>query len=178
MILRTNQTEITTYLTSLDESREAARILTSPEFPWYYIPNATDLTPGGEGAFVHVLKMDYEPRSSHYDLFHMPLVNLARTAGYKPHEIYRARLGLLFPTKKKHNTPHVDFKDKHHTMLWYINESTGPTLFFNDRLEEIERVEPSQGRVVSFPGHIIHASSPPKEGIRVVMNINLKHHIS
>lgn len=178
MILRTNQTEINTHLISDVATKEIERIVTSPEFPWHYIPDATDLVPSGGGAFVHLLKMDYEVRSPYYDLFHLELCQFASLYGYSHEDIYRARLGLLYPTKKKHNKPHVDFSEEHDVVLWYITENErAPTLFFNDRLELTDSVDCRQGRVVHFPGHILHASTPPKEGIRVVLNVNLKRSV-
>ena len=80
------------------------------------------------------------------------------------------------------NSPHVDFSDEHKTMLYYVNDSDGDTIFYNENYKTIknsksfsvdQKVNPVMGRAVLFDGLKFHSSSPPfLNDRRVVININ------
>ena len=75
-------------------------------------------------------------------------------------------------TSALHNVPHIDHQYKHYTMLYYVNDSDGPTRFFSNE-KIIKEVEPKKGRVVIFPGHIKHSSaSPIRTSRRMILNFN------
>ncbi len=73
----------------------------------------------------------------------------------------------------KHNTPHKDADEKHFSILYYVNDSDGDTIFFDDNGKEFKRVSPKKGRMVIFDSDILHTSTPPNEGRRVVVNFIL-----
>ena len=92
----------------------------------------------------------------------------------------------LFENKRKVNHPHVDLFRPHTTMLYYINDSDGDTVIYEQRhpgdnvsrhpnaLIEVERITPKKGRIVLFDGlHYHTASSPRKTRFRAVINFNL-----
>jgi len=75
----------------------------------------------------------------------------------------------------KYHTPHIDngFDDQI-TALYYVNDSDGDTLFFDDSGKITKRVTPKKGTLVLWKGKVFHAkSSPIKATSRVVININL-----
>lgn len=77
--------------------------------------------------------------------------------------------------------PHVDSTDKHKVFLYYVNDSDGDTVFFNelfdgtkkDQFTESQRVSPEAGKGVVFDGHIYHASSSPiASEYRCILNVD------
>jgi predicted nucleic-acid-binding Zn-ribbon protein len=75
----------------------------------------------------------------------------------------------------KYHTPHIDngFDDQI-TAIYYVNDSDGDTLFFDDSGKVTQRVTPKKGTLVMWKGKVFHAkSSPIKTTSRVVININL-----
>ena len=74
-----------------------------------------------------------------------------------------------------HNTPHVDFLDMpHHVLIYYVNDSDGDTIFFDENENEIKRVTPKRGRYALFNGNILHAGSNPiKSNYRIIIDYNM-----
>ncbi len=143
-------------------------LVMSTDFPWYFVPDATHLTPNGNASFAHVLINNYDSVSPFTAVFTSALAIIAEHAGYYSNEIYRARLGLLYPSKQEHNSWHTDYDSPHTTCLWYINNSDGDTRFrFGDN------ISPQRNGVLTFNGLEQHASSPPSTGVRIVLNVNL-----
>lgn len=149
-------------------------IVLSRDFPWYYIPDATDLSANGNASFVHLLTNEYEVCSPYYNLFESTLACIAWHGGYPLEDIYRARLGLLYPSDVPHNKPHVDYDFMHTVAIYYVNESDGATYFFDDYHEVVHTEQPHKGKTIFFDGQQLHASSTPSKGVRVVLNVNLK----
>lgn len=63
--------------------------------------------------------------------------------------------------------------DPHLACLYYVNDTDGDTIFFNqDKTTIIKKVAPKKGRVVIFDGSICHSSSTPTKNVRSVINFN------
>ena len=97
-------------------------------------------------------------------------------------EVFRVKANLqtqFIDNKKEYfNTPHIDIENlKTKICIYYINESDGDTLFF-DNLEDlniVKKVEPKKGRLVIFDGDVFHAGQHPiKSNKRMILNINYK----
>lgn len=97
--------------------------------------------------------------------------------------IFRAKMNMLttdVTDQCKFHTPHVDAIFPHWVMLYYINDSDGPTYFFeqkyNGQKQELtlNRIfNPIKGQFLVFDGLTYHASTSPKKSIqRCVININ------
>jgi len=97
----------------------------------------------------------------------------------------RMKINLVFQKKgfkDKYHYPHIDTPERHYVLLYYINDSDGPTWLFNnkydgenhsDTLETAIKIEPKQGRAVLFDGRYFHASTnPAKHDYRAVINFN------
>jgi hypothetical protein len=78
-------------------------------------------------------------------------------------------------------TPHQDADGNDHekylTFLYYVNDSSGDTLFFDDNKKLIKRVCPKRGTGVLFNSKILHAGSYPKDenSPRCVINFMYKY---
>lgn len=87
-------------------------------------------------------------------------------------------------TSSDYLAPHVDQNTPHKVFLYYVNDSDGDTVFFEQfwheginiekkDLTEALRVSPRMGRGVIFDGLQYHASSKPiKHDYRCVINID------
>jgi hypothetical protein len=102
----------------------------------------------------------------------------------KPIEsLIRVRVGMFTKSSESGtNSPHVDFSDEHKSFLYYVNNSDGDTVFYNENYKNIkdgsgfsvkQKVSPVMGKAVLFDGLQYHSSSPPVlNDRRVVININ------
>jgi len=86
----------------------------------------------------------------------------------------------------KYNTPHIDsrFSDSY-SMLYYVNDSDGDTIIFNETIDEKNKkrpekltikktITPKKNRAVLFIGNYFHTSTnPTNNDKRIVLNVNL-----
>jgi hypothetical protein len=155
-------------------------------FPWHYTPGIS--TGGGLGdansGFANLLYSDSQKTSKIEKGYKekealaalVPLLYKAVKDAYdkKVSVLKRVRLGMFIKDQNKGraHTPHIDQHYSHYTMLYYVNDSDGPTTFF-ENLDIIDSISPKRGRCVLFPGDTYHASScPQKSDIRIVCNYN------
>jgi hypothetical protein len=71
---------------------------------------------------------------------------------------------------------HTDTPDDHFVCLYYINDSEGDTVIFDDNGKEIKRITPKKGRIVFFEGSMEHCSSRPATKTRAILNFNFRGH--
>jgi hypothetical protein len=63
----------------------------------------------------------------------------------------------------KHHPLHIDDAAENIvSLLYYINDSDGPTYFFNNSGECVDKVYPKKNRCVVFSSNLLHASSSPE----------------
>lgn len=79
---------------------------------------------------------------------------------------------LLKSTNNNSHPPHVDdLADNMISMVYYVNETDGPTYFFNKEWQCVEKVQPKKNRCVVFASNNLHASSSPTlSNRRLVIN--------
>ncbi len=95
--------------------------------------------------------------------------------------IDRIKININFPfpngTKENYGPIHTDCEIKNRkaiSIIYYINNSDGDSVFFDKKLNEIKRVSPRQGRAVVFNSKINHAGScPVNSTYRQVINFVL-----
>ena len=68
--------------------------------------------------------------------------------------------------------PHTDSSHKScSSLIYYVNDADGDTVFFDDDMNIVDRVSPKKNRAVMFPSNMIHAGSNPiKSNVRIVIN--------
>lgn len=96
-------------------------------------------------------------------------------------QILKCRAFLQFPISNQSNSinnPHIDAELKHIVILYYLNDSDGETIIYNETTESNEytikdTVKPQKGRCVIFNGKYYHSSSKPTTNIRATININI-----
>jgi hypothetical protein len=79
-----------------------------------------------------------------------------------------------------HHNPHVDFYQPHRAALYYVNDSDGDTVIFNETYDDVSReqslrytkeglftvarrVSPKKARMCGFDGKHYHASMHPMQ---------------
>ena len=124
-------------------------------------------------SFTHVLK-SHTALSPHLENFGLIPQIVCSEIGKTLREILLARIYLLMPYKTdlEHYSPHTDLPFDHWVVLYYVNNSDGDTIFF-DQGSIVNRISPKRGRVVLFNGNILHGGGIPKIGPRSVVNFDI-----
>ncbi len=163
-------------------------------FPWIYTEDVTgagDYDSQHRAALGHqYVEIDDDDVSEITSVYHhlfTPMLSKACQHLKMPEvEVLQGRSFLQFPLKNIDtsvvDTPHIDLDegDEHIVVLYYVIDSDGDTIIYNERTEsssytEKQRVSPKQGRVVIFEGGQYHTAQQPQNGTRCVVNYNLSY---
>ena len=160
-------------------------------FPWYFtqdVTNQKDKNSQKRSALTHQYVISEDDTdtvgtidSVFHDLF-IPLLNKACNKVDKQNiSIIKGRSFLQLPINykgKKEDTPHIDIVDSHFVMLYYVCDSDGDTIIYNEQKKSDnytvqKRITPKQGRVVLFDGNFYHTAEQPTDNVRCVVNYDL-----
>ena len=155
---------------------------------WYYQSNITagvfeKVGLGKHGFNCHVVR-DGQMIPSYEAGLLTDLLNKMKTSmGCK--NILRSRLDMtVYTPGGMRCDPHVDSPHPHVATIFYLNDSDGNTVIFNERFEgtpEIDEnkltvqkeIEPKANRLLIFDGHYIHTGHvPAHHNNRVILNSN------
>ena len=127
-------------------------------------------------SFKHILKSDAELSNHLADFAKIPQIVTANL-NYTLADLMYARVFLTLPykTELKYHSPHTDLNYPHTSLIYYVNDSDGDTVFFEPDMKTIFRkVSPKKGRCVLFNGLIPHGAGIPSEGARCIVNYNIQ----
>jgi len=141
------------------------------------------------GFFSNIYRSDVDTDEDDY-IFSLlyPAISKVRDMFPFESEIIRVRGGLFVPKPRGGaHIPHVDYYMPHYTLLYYVNDSDGDTILYNERVDTfngvppypdrfsiLERISPQKGRAVLFNGLHYHSSSIPKKALeRIAINVNI-----
>lgn len=167
-------------------------------FPWHYVSDVTTHDYGSNSGFVHIAYDLGSPPSEWYPFIKPIVYSIAEAAKHNILELLRIRVGLLTPSAEsdyQFNTPHVDFTMPHYTACYYVSDSDGDTVLFDQKLNDTgiieftdsnfkqyventkftiaERSRPKKGKVCVFDGLRFHSSTKPKQHERrMVITVN------
>ena len=157
------------------------------DFPWYYIDDVTasgDYENQKRGAFVHdYVHYQYGIESDFHYLFLDLIKASCSKLKIKEVDALQGRSFLQLPTNIKRedvDSPHTDMQFKHFVMLYYVCDSDGDTIIYNEKMISEKgftvqkKVTPKQGRVVLFDGALYHTAQQPNNNIRCVVNYDLR----
>lgn len=161
---------------------------TTPHIPWTWFsdtikPESKTITPPNYtvfrgGHFVFNLLLHNE--EIYNDVFMSPLRSL-HTKLQEDIKIVKCKTNFTFreidPNPKNIFPLHTDLElvDGHNfwTSIYYVNNSDGDTIIFNEDLSVSEKISPKKGRLILFNGNRVHAGQPPmKSNKRIVINYN------
>ena len=155
------------------------------EFPWYYTKDITksDLPNSQKRpAFSHLYVKSYgQVVSEFHDIFLDLITVCCHRLEMTEVNVIQGNSFLQLPltTKRgKVDTPHIDTNEKNFVMLYYVCDSDGDTIIYNEKVESEkytvkESVTPKQGRVVLFDGGLFHTAEQPISNTRCIVNYNL-----
>lgn len=163
-------------------------LVTGIEFDWHHLNEVTyERTVEGKKATPGFCNMLYTNgvKNQYANLFYPILLEYLDRQNLKMKQLYRMRLGFLLNTPYmipsvpySYNNPHIDMTDDHMVGLYYLHNTDGDTVVFNETEESEhynikQRVKPEQGKFVCFDGKHYHASTCPKMfSERIVLTIN------
>jgi len=166
-------------------------LTTGIEFDWHYLNEVTyENTIEGKKSTPGFCNMLYtngvmNPKNQYANLFYPILLEYLDRQNLKLKHLFRMRLGFLMNTPYMipsvpymYNNPHIDMLDDHMVGLYYLHDTDGDTVIFNETEESSkytikQRSRPEQGKFVCFDGSHYHASSCPKMfSQRIVLTIN------
>ena len=125
-------------------------------------------------SFVHVLK-DSVRLSTNFPNFSLIPLRVCLALNIDLEDVLKARIMLTCPqdTKLKHYAPHTDLSIPHSALIYYVNDSDGATVLFDDDKNIIQEVEPKRGRILLFNGSISHGGGIPKNSARCLVNFDI-----
>lgn len=168
---------------NIDDQRKIKdTLLNSNSFPWFYQKKSTSIKHSKlirreEDYFSHMFYSGGSSNSYFYNNFLLPTFapifeDVAYFFGKQGYDVIRAKSNFYkktFNIFEYRTLPlHVDFLQDHITLIYYVMDSDGPTVF-----ETGDRVNPKAGRMVVFDGSIKHSQKVPVFKNRLVLNINL-----
>jgi len=172
---------------------EIERFLSSVNFPWYYNPSISgaadklhydnDSNIKDVDGFVHRFSDSNNILSSHSEIIKIILNAIEQKLNFVIKDIRRSRAVLIYKNPSFGNfyqVPHTDYTDPHLTLIYYVNDSDGDTVFFNEMYEEgnvekktlYKKITPKKGKCVVFNGLRYHTGSVPTDKNRILININ------
>ncbi len=160
--------------------------------PWYLLENISGydkslgdgtITSSFQFGFSHQA-MDANGTSGEFEKF-LPLIYvMEEKTNIKVNELYRVRIALnTFTGVETQHNAHVDMEDPHKVLLYYVNDSDGDTIMYQEMFEEgkpkpsiftvKQRIAPKRNRAVVFDGLRYHSSSKPtKNPFRFIVNVD------
>jgi hypothetical protein len=160
-------------LLSIEEANEYKEYFISNDFPWYL--QKSTVTNGNDFQFMSHKFYGKDIHPSNWLSIPVQIIQkfIERTnSKYK--DVIRIQSNLVHKTNfESHSSIHVDGDDPHYVLIYYVNNSDGDTIMFEEK-KIVKRIEPKKGRFVLFDGSIYHAHFPCKENdTRIVINYNL-----
>lgn len=140
-------------------------MFTSGPLPWYVRNNVADNNK--DKVLVHCFIWDGHQQSESLDYLDEIFISNTNIEN----GILRLRSVLSY--KGEITTPHIDIPDREHfNCVYYVNDSDGDTILYNEDDSVMTKVSPKKGRAVIFNGKIKHEASRPSKGERIILNIN------
>lgn len=181
---------------SLEQILELSQSVTkdNKDIIWHALKGTTDIkqypeiknsnmTVSEDGQTVHAASFNETRLSEIHDLGSNILHIFAKKHGIEIKEILRIKANILSKTEKQDHIhpPHVDMTIPHLVLLYYVNDSDGDTVMFDQKycaeetptLTVNKTIAPKAGAAILFDGLTYHSSSSPKNTEeRIVLNIN------
>tara|TARA_R100001163_G_C4968464_1_gene129362 strand:+ start:49 stop:660 length:612 start_codon:yes stop_codon:yes gene_type:complete len=173
------------------------KLLGEEKFPWYYIDDISGDDPERQkrGGFTHGYVNEYGIESDYHYLFIDLIKKSCSKIKIKEVNAILGRSFFQLPTNIKRedvDTPHTDIPVEHFVMLYYVCDSDGDTIIYNEKCKNYKnfdnnydvvdktkftiqkKVSPKQGRVVLFNGALYHTAEQPNHNVRCIVNYDLR----
>jgi hypothetical protein len=186
----------------IDYQNHIEKTMLGSNFPWYYNPSLVspdqqfsqraDNHQGFNHLFLEAGKI-----SPHFESLYPLVLSITSHPCIVSNNLVRMRANLTLNSagsSLEHHLPHIDSFFPHYVAIYYVNDSDGDTIIFNETNDSYDsgdadinkiktgpftikrRVTPKKGKVLIFEGKYYHTSSwPIVNKCRSVININLEN---
>ena len=146
--------------------------------PWTFMPSMTYGEEEGDmesfGLSISICNHGRFEQTYQATLLKGLLYTILEQTGQK--QIFRSRIDMTLynPDGYRHEV-HTDLPDnmKNITTIFYVNDSDGDTLIYNDTGHLLKAVKPRKNRLLVFDGSLPHTGhSPSNHKSRVLINTN------
>ena len=129
---------------------------------------------GFTSEFFNSQKGGINPYSPASIMLFYPLFKLMEFNQMVLTNFHQGRVFIQLPGKEKAEyEPHHDLNFFHYAAIYYVNDTDGDTLFYdNDKKTIIKRISPKKGRMCFFRGDIYHGASSTTQNERIIINYN------
>ena len=182
---RTSIVKVFQDVLSIDEYQKMFNIVDDRHIAWFFFDNCHDSKLFGTATnsttygFIHNLFDKGVVTSDYLDLF-TPLLDCISQHYNCNIILVRMKMNMTINVNKQVQLyPHIDNLDglqnkNFKTAVYYINDSDGDTLFFDDEKNIVHRQTPQKNTLVLFDGDLLHAPQLPLVSPkRLVLNINV-----
>lgn len=183
----------------IDYQNHLLDTFTGWDFPWVLNKNvvSNDACFLGQKnnppGFNHFFYEKNAPVSNFFQLVYPLVLSITSQANVPFNRLYRMRANLSLANPNLDMLmPHIDSFFPHWNAIYYVNDSDGDTVIFNETNDEYDsgqadidkikannftvkhRITPKKGKLVAFPGKYYHTASACKDAdFRCLININL-----
>ena len=164
-------------------------------FPWFYQEQTSFYNGTAEVLqldgyeehpyFAHTIVTDNQIKSNAYDIvFDKFWKWMVKNVDGDFGELIRVRAAKTMKNKVPPTQPHVDAPFGYWVMIYYCDNSDGPTTIYKERYGENpenvrpkQYIDPEKGKYVIFDGRMYHSGNAPrKHSSRTILNINYYGH--
>jgi hypothetical protein len=139
------------------------KIMTNPEFPWFFGNRNFDLKSIFNQQFCHIFYRNYTINSNFFNLLN-PLIEKL-----KPKALIRIKANMTLPSDKIYENlpPHVDFDFDCKTSIFYMNTNNGYTMLGS------KKIKSEENKILTFDSNKEHfGTNCTNQPFRMVININ------
>jgi len=185
----------------LDYQNHLLSLMTGFDFPWVFNPTMVSgdkcfsEQENNHAGFNHFFYEDAQVTSPLFQIVYPLVLSITSASQVNFNRLIRMRANLTLNNQQNnldYHMPHIDSFFPHWNAIYYVNDSDGDTVIFNEtndtyssgqddvmRIQEnkftiAKRVTPEKGKILIFPGKYYHSSSFAKHSkYRCVINMNL-----
>jgi len=166
--------------------------LRDPKFPWFlsvghnhYTTSKRDIETNSNSSssecvlLTHVFYLESSRNSENYLISDFVLSRFLERSKYPFKSLTRSKANLTLKLPGNvgdYTTPHVDSPTDHMVLIYYVNDSDGDTMIFQDHKKELvlKKINHKKGRFVLFNGSLFHAAGINKvSDVRININFNI-----
>lgn len=177
---------------SKSEADKIHKIVDEYDFRWRYKPRNQSHSPDNLSVFqfVHSLSFDdknveqKKVKSRYYDAIMSPILSaFEKHTGNKVSRVVRAKINLITKMEvspvellmMEHKDIYGNSNGKTYSLVYYIEDSDGDTVIFDNNHNVVECAPPKKGSAVIFDSYTVHRGTPPnKHKRRVILNVILE----
>lgn len=139
------------------------------------------------------ISSDLQINQKIFKLFNQITQKTCNHINFNLEEVSRCVAGIqgvqVIRKQNKVGNIHINQKNPHLVLLYYVNDADGETILFDKTIKDIEddmmhldkkyefkvvkKIMPKRGRILLFDGRTYHSASSPTTGIRCIITLDL-----